>query len=188
MSEITEFIKKTPKAELHLHIEGTLEPEHLFQLAKKNSIEIPFQRVEEVYNNALKYGCIIMIFGGIIIFFSAEYAVGLFTNNEEVIKNGTIYLQITALMEPIYPIFFISNALIQALKKATTVMFLSLFRMVILPAITLWFLIFYLESTLAYVFWGLLIVNSFFGIFLFIFTKTLMKNEFIKIKNSEEGI
>ena len=48
MSEITEFIKKTPKAELHLHIEGTLEPEHLFQLAKKNSIEIPFQRVEEV--------------------------------------------------------------------------------------------------------------------------------------------
>ena len=42
MSEITEFIKKTPKAELHLHIEGTLEPEHLFQLAKKNSIEIPF--------------------------------------------------------------------------------------------------------------------------------------------------
>ena len=37
-----EFIKKTPKAELHLHIEGTLEPEHLFELAKRNHIQIPF--------------------------------------------------------------------------------------------------------------------------------------------------
>ena len=35
MNEIIEFIKKTPKAELHLHIEGTLEPSFLFKLAKK---------------------------------------------------------------------------------------------------------------------------------------------------------
>ena len=33
--QIIEFIKKVPKAELHLHIEGTLEPEHMFELAKK---------------------------------------------------------------------------------------------------------------------------------------------------------
>ena len=48
MSEIIEFIKKTPKAELHLHIEGTLEPEHLFSLAQKNKIQIPFKNVEEI--------------------------------------------------------------------------------------------------------------------------------------------
>ena len=30
-----EFIKKSPKAELHLHIEGTLEPDQMFVLAKK---------------------------------------------------------------------------------------------------------------------------------------------------------
>ena len=39
---IFEFIKKSPKAELHLHIEGTLEPDHLFKLAEKNNIKIPF--------------------------------------------------------------------------------------------------------------------------------------------------
>ena len=38
MSEIIEFIKKSPKAELHLHIEGTLEPNLLFKLAKENKI------------------------------------------------------------------------------------------------------------------------------------------------------
>ena len=48
MSEIIEFIKKIPKAELHLHIEGSLEPELMFKLAKRNNIEIPFQSVQEV--------------------------------------------------------------------------------------------------------------------------------------------
>ena len=48
MSEIIEFIRKSPKAELHLHIEGTLEPDLLFKLAKKNKIQIPFLSTEEI--------------------------------------------------------------------------------------------------------------------------------------------
>ena len=46
-NKIIEFIEKTPKAELHLHIEGTLEPEHLFKLAKRNNVQIPFANVSE---------------------------------------------------------------------------------------------------------------------------------------------
>lgn len=37
-----------PKAELHLHIEGTLEPELMFEIAKRNAISIPYRSVEEV--------------------------------------------------------------------------------------------------------------------------------------------
>jgi len=48
VSEIIEFIKKTPKAELHIHIEGTLEPYLLFKLAEGNNIQIPFANVDEV--------------------------------------------------------------------------------------------------------------------------------------------
>ena len=47
-NKITEFIKNVPKAELHLHIEGTLEPELMFKLAKKNNVSIPYKNVEEV--------------------------------------------------------------------------------------------------------------------------------------------
>ncbi len=50
MNEIIEFIKKIPKAELHLHIEGSLEPELMFGLAKKNKIKIPFESVDEIRN------------------------------------------------------------------------------------------------------------------------------------------
>ncbi len=45
---LSEFIKKSPKAELHLHIEGTLEPELMFRLAKRNNIEIPFNNIDDV--------------------------------------------------------------------------------------------------------------------------------------------
>ena len=45
---LLEFIKKSPKAELHLHIEGTLEPEQMFALAKRNNINIPFKSIDEV--------------------------------------------------------------------------------------------------------------------------------------------
>ena len=45
---LEKFIKNSPKAELHLHIEGTLEPELMFSLAKKNNIEIPFKNIDDV--------------------------------------------------------------------------------------------------------------------------------------------
>ena len=43
-----EFIQKLPKAELHLHIEGTLEPEMMFELARKNNIDLPYESVAEI--------------------------------------------------------------------------------------------------------------------------------------------
>ncbi|MDC1027147.1 adenosine deaminase [Candidatus Thioglobus sp.] len=49
MSEIShKWLNGLPKIELHLHIEGTLEPELLFKLAKRNSIQLPFNSVNEV--------------------------------------------------------------------------------------------------------------------------------------------
>ena len=45
---IIDYIKKIPKAELHIHIEGTLEPKMLFDLAKRNSIKIPFKNVNGI--------------------------------------------------------------------------------------------------------------------------------------------
>ena len=43
-----DFIKQLPKAEIHLHIEGTFEPELMFEIAKRNNIKIPFHSVEEI--------------------------------------------------------------------------------------------------------------------------------------------
>ena len=48
MNDIAEFVAGLPKAELHLHIEGTLEPELMFALAARNRVKLPYESVEEV--------------------------------------------------------------------------------------------------------------------------------------------
>src|SRR4051812_26924057 len=42
------FIENMPKAELHVHLEGTLEPELSFELAQKNQIEMAYKTPEEI--------------------------------------------------------------------------------------------------------------------------------------------
>jgi len=51
------FIKNLPKAELHLHIEGSFEPDQMFEIAKRNKIEIPYKTVEEI-EKAYKFDCL----------------------------------------------------------------------------------------------------------------------------------
>lgn len=46
METMAEYIRGLPKAELHLHIEGTLEPELLFELADKHGVRLPYASVE----------------------------------------------------------------------------------------------------------------------------------------------
>ncbi|VWX53119.1 Adenine deaminase [Novosphingobium sp. 9U] len=48
IADLDQFITALPKAELHLHIEGSLEPELMFALAERNGITIPYGSVEEV--------------------------------------------------------------------------------------------------------------------------------------------
>jgi len=48
--DMQDFIQKLPKVELHLHLEGTLEPEMLFQLAERNHVELAYDSIEAVRN------------------------------------------------------------------------------------------------------------------------------------------
>ncbi len=46
--DLSNFARHLPKAELHLHIEGTLEPELMFELARRNHTQLPYGSVDEV--------------------------------------------------------------------------------------------------------------------------------------------
>ncbi|MCK5818931.1 MAG: adenosine deaminase, partial [Psychromonas sp.] len=43
------WLNGLPKVELHLHLEGSLEPELMFKLAQRNNIALPFSSIEEVH-------------------------------------------------------------------------------------------------------------------------------------------
>jgi adenosine deaminase len=46
--QLPDFIRGLPKAELHIHIEGSLEPELIFQLAQRNGVRLPYPDVESL--------------------------------------------------------------------------------------------------------------------------------------------
>jgi adenosine deaminase len=47
-NKLKDWVAKLPKAELHLHIEGSLEPELMMSLAKKHAVDLPYTSIEEV--------------------------------------------------------------------------------------------------------------------------------------------
>jgi adenosine deaminase len=55
MQDIDTLIKRLPKCELHIHIEGSLEPELMFALARRNNIRLPYESVEAV-RRAYRFG------------------------------------------------------------------------------------------------------------------------------------
>ena len=57
MSDLAAFISAMPKAELHLHIEGTLEPEMMMALSRRNRITLPYQTIEEI-EAAYQFSCL----------------------------------------------------------------------------------------------------------------------------------
>lgn len=54
---MNDFIAALPKAELHLHIEGSFEPELMFEIAQRNQIEIPYKTIDEV-KKAYQFSCL----------------------------------------------------------------------------------------------------------------------------------
>ena len=57
MSELKQLVANLPKAELHIHIEGSLEPAMMFELAARNSVELPYADIKEI-SNAYNFNCL----------------------------------------------------------------------------------------------------------------------------------
>ncbi|MDQ7017768.1 MAG: adenosine deaminase [Robiginitomaculum sp.] len=57
MTDLTTLAANAPKAELHLHIEGSFEPELMFEIARRNDVDLPFKSVEEI-RAAYDFSCL----------------------------------------------------------------------------------------------------------------------------------
>ena len=74
---IKQIIQALPKAELHVHIEGTFEPELMFGIAKRNRIAIPYENVDAVrqaYDFHNLQSCLVIYYcGGGGLFPNADF-------------------------------------------------------------------------------------------------------------------
>ena len=137
-----------------------------------------YDRIRELYTKALFFGVSFMVGAGIIIFLGAEFFVSLFTDNQEAIKHGAIYLKIAAFIGPIYPSFFITTAVFQAIKKPLYSLYLSILRLTAFPFLSLWYVINIRGGDYKDVFYTILVTNWVMGIALLIFIGYFLNNVF----------
>ena len=121
-----------------------------------------------------------MILAGVVIFLLADNIVSIFTDNQDAINYGADYLKIAAFIGPVYPVFFITNALFQAIKKPIYTVLMTFFRLVLLPFATMWTVVFLFEGSFRDLFLGLFFINWTFGILVFLFAKYYTKKLFLK--------
>ena len=57
MSELKQLAERLPKTELHIHIEGSLEPAMMFELAARNAVTLPYPDVESIAK-AYNFNCL----------------------------------------------------------------------------------------------------------------------------------
>ena len=137
-----------------------------------------YNRIRELYTKALFFGISFMIVAGVIIFFGAEFFVSLFTDNQEAVKSGAIYLKVAALIGPIYPVFFITTAVFQAVKKPLYSLYLSILRLTAFPFLSLWYVINIRGGDYQDIFYTIMVTNWAMGIAVLIFIGYFLNNVF----------
>ncbi|MCE3046590.1 adenosine deaminase [Helicobacter kayseriensis] len=121
-----QFIETLPKIELHLHIEGTLEPEMMLHLSQKNQIPIPYQNLEEIkrayrFQNLQSFLDVYYAGASVLCeqedFFDLTWAYMLQCKENHVIHSEIFFDPQTHIMRGI-PISRVVGGITQALKKA----------------------------------------------------------------------
>ncbi len=132
-------------------------------LVGQNFGAMNFVRIHETYTRSIFYGTLFMGICGLFVFFSSDYIMYFFSDNDEIIFYGSTYLKIAAFAGPCYPIFFISSALLQGLKKPNYQMVINLMRMIILPVCGLSVAVLYLQVNFTTMFLVVLTINYVFA-------------------------
>ena len=137
-----------------------------------------YDRIRELYTKALLFGSSFMATAGIILFFGAEFFVSLFTDNQEAVMSGAIYLKVAALIGPIYPVFFITTAVFQAVKKPLFSLYLSILRLTAFPFLSLWYVINIRGGDYEDIFYTIMATNWAMGVAVLIFIGYFLNNVF----------
>ena len=138
-----------------------------------------FDRVKETYFVSIKYGLILMVFSGILVYLTADIVPRFFSSNEVVLEYGRRYLKIAAFILPAYPIFFLSNGFFMGLKKSNYAMVNNMMRNVLVP-ICVFYLAKYLSADFDTFFWLWFVFQWSLSILLFTYVSYYIKKKLDK--------
>ncbi|MDB2606945.1 adenosine deaminase [Zobellia sp.] len=123
-SEMRSFIEGLPKTELHLHIEGSFEPELMFKIAKRNHLEITYANIDEIrqaysFNNLQEFLDIYYAGASVLMeerdFYDLTW-VYLTKVNEQNVKHVEIFFDPQTHTDRNVPFDYVLNGIYQALE------------------------------------------------------------------------
>ncbi len=136
-----------------------------------------YTRVKEVYVKSLFFGICFMAVAGIIIYFSSTIVISLFTDDQKVIESAVIYLKIAALIGPAYPIFFVTSALFQAIKKPIFSLYMTILRLTLFPFLSLWYVINIQNGDYKDIFYTIMVTNWAMGLIVLLFIPFFLRKQ-----------
>jgi putative MATE family efflux protein len=126
----------------------------VLSIVSQNSGAKQYDRVKETVIYSQKIGFILWIVGIAFLLIFGEYCLSLFTSDTEVIKAGMSYLYAAAASLYAYMLVFINISLLQGIKKPALLIYLGLFRQLIIPVAIFGTFSLY-QLTLNFYWWGL---------------------------------
>lgn len=91
------------------------------------------QRIKEAWNYAIKFGCLLMILGGVLIYYFSEYLLAVFSTDPQVLEIGNLYLNFASFTLAGYVIMFSTGSMLQGFKRPQFALGTNLMRQIILP-------------------------------------------------------
>ena len=128
-------------------------------LAAQNGGAGRLDRVRELARTCLRYGSIVMAFGTVLLFFGAEFLMGVFTKDTVVIATGSHYLRIAAFLEFAYVILFVNTSILQGLKKPEFALWIGLYRQLVMPIGLFWLAMNVFDFGLDGIWWSIFFIN-----------------------------
>jgi len=123
------------------------------------------------------FGSGFMVLAGIFVYLTSEIIISFFTNDLEVIQRGALYLQVAALIGPVYPVFFITSALFQSLKLPILSLYMTILRLTLIPFSSLWYVINIRGGEYQDIFYTIMITNWLMGVVVLVFVPFFLRKK-----------
>jgi putative MATE family efflux protein len=144
-------------------------------VAQNNGARL-YDRVREILNAALTYGGILMLAAAGVVFLSASYLMGFFTEDVNVIAIGTVYMRIDCFVFNAYMILFTNIAALQGVKRPMFAVWIGLFRQLVAPMVVFYILVTILGVGLLGIWWGFFSITWSAAIFSVFFTRMILRD------------
>lgn len=147
----------------------------MLSLTGQNNGARHFDRIREALNTSMKYGIIMCLVGGVLLYFLGGLGMRFFSPDETVVRIGYDYLKVASITLCAYVILFQTVYMLQGLKRPMYAIWIGLYRQIVAPVLVFHVLAFTLGWGLMGIWWGVFFVTWSAAIFTCLYGRRVLR-------------